>query len=163
MPFEPNVRPMATNIALDDHMDVPGLIDGAKHPELIPDKVAYRLYFVAVSEMPNPSEQQKLRQAAHLKATGIKDEQDRQSFVDVLTDFKVRYNALIAAYNQAAEAADEAGTSPDLAGFIRKRDELVQSTRDKLTNSMSAESLARLDARVQIEKRNMKVSGGEVQ
>ena len=36
------------------------VIDGAKQPELIPDAVAYRLYFVTVSETPNAS-----REAQH--------------------------------------------------------------------------------------------------
>jgi hypothetical protein len=36
------------------HSDA-NVIDGAIHPELIPDTVAYRLYLIAVSENPTPS------------------------------------------------------------------------------------------------------------
>jgi hypothetical protein len=146
-----------------NHPDVVGLIDGGQHPELIPDKVAYRLYFVVVSEMPNPSDQESLRQAAHLKPIGITKQEDMHSLSEVLTDFKVRYTELIANYNQLAEAADKAGTTPDFQTFLQKRDELVQFTRDRLKSTLSAEALARLHARVQSEKKHMKVSVGEVQ
>lgn len=145
------------------HTGVSGLIDGAQHPELIPDQVAYRLYFVVVSEMPNATQQERLRQAAHLKSIGVTKDEDLQSLIQVLTDFKVRYTQLVTAYNQVAEAADRAGSSPDFGTFLRNRDDLVQSTRDRLTSTLSAEALALLDARVQSEKTHMKVSVGEAQ
>src|SRR4029077_6525313 len=49
------------------------VIDGAAHPELIPDSVAYRLYFVAVSTVQNPAEAEQKHQHAHLMKTGLGD------------------------------------------------------------------------------------------
>jgi hypothetical protein len=38
-----------------------GIIDGATNPELVRDSVAYRLYFIAVSENSDPSPDQAAR------------------------------------------------------------------------------------------------------
>jgi hypothetical protein len=48
-----------------------GTINGEQHPELIPDSTAYRLYFIVVSELPNPSPEQRNRQLSHLHKIGL--------------------------------------------------------------------------------------------
>ena len=56
------------------------VIDGAEHPELIPDSIAYRLFFVTVSLKPNPTQEDRNRQQAQLKAIGLQAS-DMQIFV----------------------------------------------------------------------------------
>jgi hypothetical protein len=49
------------------HSGIPGAIDGSKTPELIPDSVAFRMFFEAVSEPPLPTPEQVRRQRAKLR------------------------------------------------------------------------------------------------
>src|SRR5437867_1277858 len=44
-----------------------GTIHGSKTPELIPDSMAYQLFFRAMSEPPNPSPAQRARQLSRLR------------------------------------------------------------------------------------------------
>src|SRR5258708_37750208 len=76
----------------------PGVIDGAVHPDLIPDAVAYRLYLFTVSTGQNPTETEQSRQRAHLMKIGL-DDIDQQMLVSVLVAFRARYDALVAEYN----------------------------------------------------------------
>ena len=138
------------------------MIDGAQHPELIPDSDAYRLYLVAVSEMPNPTAEQRNRQLAHLGKIGLADN-DHQSLVAVLSAFNVQYAGLIARYNASAEAALRVGATADIKSFLVERDDLVQGTRDRLRNLLTPQGMARLDARVQNEKTKMRVAAKERQ
>ena len=46
------------------------MIDGAVHPELIPDIAAYRLYLLAVARSATPTEQERRHQAAQLGVIG---------------------------------------------------------------------------------------------
>jgi hypothetical protein len=133
------------------------VIDGAAHPELIPDSTAYRLLFVVVGEPPNPTPQGVVRQAARLNAAGLTGN-DAQAAVGVLATFKTRYADLLAHYNQAVLGAQRAGPAPDLPSFLAARDALVQSTRCALTSALTPKGAASLSAYVQHEKAHMEVS-----
>lgn len=153
----------STTLAFAQHEhDSSNIVDGATHPELIPDSAAYRLYFVAVSEMPNPSGEAQQRQLSHLGRIGLGDK-DLQVLIETLNAFKAQYSEMITEYNASATIADQAGAQPDLAGFVVRRDALVQSVRDKLKETLSAEGLAQLDAHIQSEKKGMKVAAQEAQ
>src|SRR6266403_4168250 len=67
----------------------PNLIDGAVHPERIPDSVAYRLYLVTVSTGQNPTEAAQKGQRAHLLKTGLVGT-DQQILVGILSDFRAK-------------------------------------------------------------------------
>lgn len=135
------------------------IISGAEHPELIPDSTAYRLFFIAAGEAPNPTEARKARQRAFLLTMGRLPDADNQTVVKVLETFKVRYAALIADYNDQVEsAAKTGGIPPDSDEFLKQRDRLVQNTRDQLALGLSADSMKRLDGHVQSEKRAMKIA-----
>lgn len=56
-----------------EHSHSSNIVDGALRPDLIPDEAAYRLYFVAVSEMPNPSGEARQRQLSHLGRIGLQN------------------------------------------------------------------------------------------
>lgn len=139
-----------------------GIVDGAVHPEMIPDSTAYRLYFIAVSEPPNAAPEQKNRQLAHIRRTRLTNT-DCEALVGALADFKTQYTDLIDRYNETAEAATKAGVQPDLQTFIQQREALVQATRDNLTMVLSPDGVSRLDSHVQKEKKGMKISPTEVQ
>jgi len=147
-----------------EHQDpAPDLIDGAVNPGLIPDTVAYRLYFITVSETRNAPPEARKRQLAYLSKVGL-NENDLSSIISVLESFKTSYNELVARYNEAAAAAAEKeGKTPDYETFVFKRDMLVQTTREDLHAVLSANGLASLDAFIKNEKRHMKIGLREAQ
>lgn len=134
------------------------LIDGAVHPELIPDSVAYRLYFAVVSESPSPLPNEARRQHAHLSKAGLA-EQDIQAASKVLANFKLAYAALIYTYNHSPEVLNN--TNNGLQLFLAKRDALVQETRNALQAALSPAGMALLDDHIQREKAHMKVAAKE--
>lgn len=142
------------------HHPESGLIDGAVHPELIPDLTAYRLYFVAVSRPPAPSDNEIKHQAAQLSKIGLQDT-DRGIVIDILASFNSRYHDLIKDYNEVATAAWNRGEHPDAASLSAERDRLVQSTCDGLKAALSPDGWTRLDSHVKSEKQKMKISARE--
>jgi len=135
----------------------PRLIDGAVHPELIPDSTAYRLYLAAVSTAPNPTEAEQKRQTVNVMKTGLSDT-DQQLFISILADFRAKYDALLAAYNDSAKAASAHNETVDIHPLLTKLDGLVQSTRDAINARLSSQGAMRLNSFVLAEKKNMKVT-----
>lgn len=132
------------------------VIDGSLNPELIPDSTAYRLFFVSVAEGANPAPEEVARHKSHLARIQLKAN-DGQSLADALRTFKQQYDDLIKNYNGTADGAILQGEAPDYSGFLRQRDALVQTTRDKLKLALSPEALRKLDSFVQGEKLRMKI------
>jgi hypothetical protein len=160
--------PASINLTAQDtppdhqHHQVAGTtIDGAEHPELIPDLTAYRLYLLAVSEPPSPTEGQRLRQEARLKKVGMKDF-DRLALINILASFNLQYHSLIDSYNKAATEAWTHQQRTDPGPLRFELDSLVQSTHDAIRGTLSDDSWTRLDAHVQGEKKRMKISAPEV-
>ena len=146
-----------------DHSAPSAVIDGNEHPEQIPDIVAYRLYFTSVGESPNPTEGRKRRQRAFIAKIPGLTQDDPDALARTLEDFKVQYDAMVAAYNARVEAAVKGSTNlPDGDAFLAERDQLVQETRDRLKQVLSANGMAGLDAHVQAEKRRMRISSQKV-
>jgi hypothetical protein len=132
----------------------PGMIDGAQHPELIPDSTAYRLFLVAVEQIPNITAAQTGFKKAHILRLGLNDN-DAQAFAKVVENFRTRYDDLIKNYNDAAEVALPQGQAPDYDTFLRQRDALVQNARDDLSKMLTAEGMSKMDAVIQSEKSHM--------
>jgi len=147
-------QPTSTSNVATSPADV---IDGAKHPELIPDLVAYRLFLITVAEPENATAERKQRQRAFLRAAGIEDD-DLRSVVNVLATFKANYDDLVERYNDSVDVATRAGLEPDLRTFLSQQDALVESTREALKATLVAQRMGRVEAYVQREKRNMKVA-----
>lgn len=133
------------------------IIDGAVHPELIPDVVAYRLFFVTVAEPPDASARQLARERAFLRAAGLADA-DIAPAEQVLANFKLEYDRFIKTYNQLTQQAISEGRSPDFTGLVLERDQLVEATRVLLESTISPDEAKRFEAHMQSEKRNMRVS-----
>lgn len=134
----------------------PPAIDGSVHPELIPDSLAYRLYFVALSTPQNPTQAEQDRQHAHVMKTGLA-ESDQQIFVAILSDFRSKYDALTAQYNESARAASAHNGTTDVHVLLKSLDDLVQSTRDAIGVRLTSRGAARVHSFVLSEKKNMKV------
>ncbi len=135
----------------------PDMINGAKHPELIPDPIAYRLFFLTVAEPADTADEQRARQRAYLRTAGLKEE-DVQPAAAVLATFKSQYDELVGRYNESVQVANETGAEPDLATFLSQQDELVESTRKALEAAIGPEVAKRFEVHVQHEKRNMRIT-----
>jgi hypothetical protein len=135
----------------------PNVIDGSAHPELIPDSVAYRLYLVAVSTAQNPTEAEQARQRAQITRTGLVSI-DQQLFINILSDFRTKYDALVTEYNDGARAAAARNETADVHALLRKIDDLVQSTRDAIGVRLSSKGAEKLYTFVVSEKKNMKMT-----
>jgi len=136
------------------------MIDGAVHPEMIPDATAYRLYLVMVSRPDSSTDQHKKRQEAQLGKIGLQDG-DHKALAAILSNFNSEYQNLIQTFNQKATAEWARGERPDLESLRLQRDQLVQSTHDAVKTALTAKGWALLDAHVQNEKKHMKMSAKE--
>jgi hypothetical protein len=141
---------------------VTSLIDGAQHPELIPDSTAYRLFLIMVSEPQNATAEESERQLAFLRAAGLEDA-DIQAAIPILAKFKVRYSDLMKRYNASVDRANAGGSAPGLANLLRSRDRLVQTARDQLAAVLSEEAISRFHAHIQKEKTGMTIPAKEGQ
>ncbi|MGH9454955.1 MAG: hypothetical protein ACRD2O_13385, partial [Terriglobia bacterium] len=125
-------RPLSSSAAAPQSaVSRPALIDGARHPELVPDLVAYRLFFVTVAEPAQPTAEQKARQRAQLLTAGLKQD-DLQHASSVLATFKAEYGDLVERYDESVDVANRSGKAPDLQRFLSQQDALVQATREAL-------------------------------
>lgn len=138
------------------HPNAPVVIDGTIHPELIPDSIAYRLYFFTLSVGTNATEEDRNRRLMHLHKVGLR-ETDLNALVATLADFRTKHDVLVTQYNASADAALARNEAPDTAHFLRQLDALVQSTRDTLKLRLTPAGMTQLDAFVQSEKKMMRV------
>lgn len=159
LPFAASGRAQTPNTP-HQHASAAPIVDGATHPELIPDSVAYRLYFEVISIGANATDEDRKRQRAFTGVIGLEAE-DVNILIGILNTFRVRHDALVAEYNLSAQAAADRNEVPDTAAFVQRLDELVQSTRSALKAQMSPRGMIQFDAFVRSEKKRMKVQGGE--
>ena len=113
------------------------LVDGSKHPEQIPDDLAYRHYFLAVATHEQPSAEEQERQKAQLAPLGL-SEPDRQQIVLQLGRMTTQLEAIEA----EREASD--GTDAALAGFSVRRDALLSQKAASVRGALSADGASRL-------------------
>ena len=100
-------------------------IQGSADPSAIPDNTAYRLYFIAIGNPPDPTEPMKARQKAHLGKMSRMSDADKAALVSVMDDFKVRLKIMADAYNAQVEAAVKGGTAlPDVIAFFARREQV---------------------------------------
>jgi len=125
----PGSNPGVTNLVV--------LVDGSKHPEQIPDDLAYRHYFLAVATHEQPSAEEQERQKAQLAPLGL-SEPDRQQIVLQLGRMTTQLEAIEA----AREASD--GTDAALASFRVRHDAVVSQTASSVRGALSADGASRL-------------------
>jgi hypothetical protein len=90
--------------------------------------------------------------------TGLVDT-DQQILVSILSDFRAKYDAFVADYNDSAKVATARNETTDVHTLLKKLDDLVQSTQDSIGVRLSSRGAAQLHSFVVSEKKNMKVTG----
>jgi hypothetical protein len=140
--------------------DPPDTIDGAKHPELIPDDVAYRLIFLAVAE-PEGAPAARIALARAKIAPARLSEDDAEAFLALLAAFRKQFDALNAQERDLLRrnfAVHPLSTIAEQLGGIRaQRAKLFADTIAALPARLSDEGMAKLDAHLQKEKHGMKM------
>jgi hypothetical protein len=134
-------------------------IDGQKNPELIPDKVAYRLFFLAVSQTFEAKVNLEVR-FAHLRSAGLTDS-DVLVASQILDNFRSQYLAVVNEYNN--DLGTQSGSTAALPLFKSKRDVLVSNTRDALVFGLSTLGRDSFLKRVKSEKAGMVIDAKEAQ
>ncbi len=151
----------AQNSPPHQHTDTAAdVVDGSLHPELIPDSVAFRLYFIALAEEDATLTTASDHQKAFFFMAGLPNT-DVEAAAGILRNFKSRLDALTDAYNTAVVSTND--STNDRTLFVSKRETLVQATRDAFNAVLSNTGAAHFNAHVQREKQKMQVSAREVQ
>jgi hypothetical protein len=139
--------------------DMPGTIDGAKNPELIPDAIAYRLVFLAIMEPENPTEEQRARARAKISIAGL-SEDDTVAFLLHLSRFHTAITGIDSLIGQIyARNPTPTPSSSDAQLLIQlgnQLEDLIAKTIADLPTQLSTDGMARLYAFVQQAKRSMK-------
>ena len=140
--------------------DPPDTIDGAKHPELIPDDVAYRLIFLAVAE-PEGAPADRIALARAKIAPARLSEDDAVAFLTLLTAFRKQFDALNAQETdllQSNFAVHPLSTvAEQLRGIRAQRAKLFADTVAAMPARLSEGGVAKLGEHLQREKHAMKM------
>jgi hypothetical protein len=136
------------------------MIDGSKNPELIPDSLAFRLYFIALSENDSTLTESTERQKAFFATAGLKAA-DTEVAASILRVFKKRLDAMTDAYNMAVASTNDSTSGRTF--FASKREDLVQATRNEFSIMLSADGAEHINGYVHGEKGKMKASKSEIQ
>jgi hypothetical protein len=161
----PAQQPPGTNGAGHHHAVVkstggkqtlPGGVDGSVTPQLIPDTVAYRMFFQLMSEPANATPHELARQRANLAPAKLSSA-DLAVVFQVLAGFRVNLLAIQQAFSNAWNAAGQSNAAFDGTPFSNQRDELTQATVASLQAQLSPDGMTRLKAYVQAEKKNMTI------
>lgn len=151
--------PDTTAQALPPQPDPPGMIDGAKDPDLIPDDAAYRAVFLAFAEREDATDAERARFQAKIRLAGLGEDDEAALFV-ILTAFKKQTDDL---KSQASEIlAQHPVPHPDSVEYKKLLD-IDQQGRAAFHEAMSAlparltsGGVTKLDVYIKGEKRRMK-------
>ena len=133
------------------------VVNGAVHPELIPDKEAFRLFFLAVGTDSKSLPEDLVRQRSMLAQAKL-SAKDAETAVGILTEFKQTYDALVQKYNDAVAAATTPAELPDGGKLNADTDVLTLTTEAKMGSQLSPSGFRSLYAFVQSEKSKMSVT-----
>jgi len=125
-------------------------IDGSKHPELISDTTAYRLFLATYAGADN---QHRKLQSALFQKIGISQD-DQVIMTNTLNDFNVRFPQIL------GEDAKETALNPstDHRTFVINRDLMMDDILRALGVQLSRVGFQRLNGYVQGEKQRMRIS-----
>jgi hypothetical protein len=123
----------------------------------MPDITAYRLFFLAMAEDPNPTPDKQKRQAANLAKASLGN-LDQQAVVRILENHKIQYQAMIVKFNAEETAREQLGLPSQTAAFQDEINQVVQQTHDHLAQVLSQAGMAQLEALIQSEKSGMSIT-----
>ncbi|HEY6386181.1 MAG TPA: hypothetical protein VIX91_10905 [Candidatus Acidoferrum sp.] len=129
---------------------------GTVNGERVPDAVAYRLYFIHVSQLPGNL------QTAQLKKVMLSSE-DSVILTNSLAGFKDKYLNLVEAFNAEAAVAELNGKLPNFTAHHTAIAKLVDETTQNLFASLSSAGVGKFTGYVKSEKINMRISESEAQ
>jgi hypothetical protein len=136
----------------------PQMIDGGVNPELIPNSVAYRMYYIAATETTSgwSSAEKSEYLRSFFRLPGASDE-DMDTVEAILLDFRSQYDQLIVNFNAQATENLKNAVVTDPSSLTDQFDDLT----DKTTKSLSKvfkDKQGSLEAHIQDEKKHMKVT-----
>ncbi|MEO8657450.1 MAG: hypothetical protein ABI693_03230 [Bryobacteraceae bacterium] len=126
-------------------------IDGSQNPTLISDRIAYRLFFLALAEPRNPTPEQRKRLSAKLTLAALSGD-DIDFIASALADYQERGTDLLRKH-QPTGGSQAIGPN---STFEDDMDTLVSRTQSAIKARLAPGAFARLDRLVQREKANMK-------
>ena len=124
------------------------IVNGSLNPSAISDAIAYRLYFYVLTNE---------AQAANVAALHL-NSSDSQEVISILNDFKSQDERI-----RSQHGSEALSGKSDVVKFQDERDELIQSTRNKLQQSLSSQGMSSLDSAVQLNKTNITLTVGKPQ
>lgn len=139
------------------HHSTANVIDGSVHPELIPDRDAFRLFFLAAATSTNATTDEKKRQRAMFSSAGF-NENELAAASTILVDYKTQYEQAIQQYNDAVALARSPDQLPDGKKLVAELNMLTTTAQAKLESSISGKSARHLYEHVQHEKSRMRVA-----
>ncbi|MBB5061190.1 hypothetical protein HDF16_005926 [Granulicella aggregans] len=125
----------------------PGVIDGSKTPELIPDSTAFRLVFLSLRVPQSPTEGDLKKQEMHFKRIGLSDV-DKAAARDVLSHFHTAYHQWQTKYIQTSNPID-------MTAARSEREAIVEETTASFINQLSSDGATKLAKFVQSAKVRM--------
>ena len=117
------------------------VIDGATNRSQIPDTIAYRLYFLVLT---NGS------QEANMNALGL-DAHDREAAVSILKDFRAQDARTRESHATLARQGRDTST------FLQERDTLVDDARNQLREKLSLNGMRAIDNAAQENKSQIRI------
>jgi hypothetical protein len=129
----------------------PGTIDGAKHPELIPDEVAYKMFFLSLLEPADPTLVQPARQEAKLRMIGLSTD-DKAALLEALSDFQKGLADLKGRSDEILKATPNpvpgSAEWQELSGIETQTNTVVTGTVEALRSRLSQDGFAKLQTRL---------------
>lgn len=131
------------------------VVDGASHPQEIPETVAFRMFYRALAQPANATPEQIDMQRA-LVSSATLSESDLKQLFWVMADYRasldnLRHNVKLA--RQLPKGVDEA-TAQRLTA---ERDQIVEQATANLTATLSKEGMAHLHELILSERKNMAI------
>ena len=160
--------------------DEPGMIDGAKNPELIPDRVAYSLLFRVISGRQNEADRERVRSYVRQFGTGVKGCDDNKDCskrmsnadVDAILAAAAEYQGRVAALDQQAGEIKKnnwSNRTPEIMAQLtqlqRQKDAVIDEFVASMPKRLSPGGLKRLrdhvEGRVKVKTKIKKHAAGD--
>lgn len=141
--------------APSEHKTIAGAIDGSTNPELIPDSVAFRMFYRALWEPVTATTDQTARQRAKVSRAQLSESDLGQMFSSMAA-----FGTNLVAFEKDVHATQAYGpglSSEQISAFTAQRDALVASTTAELQAHLSADGMERLSLLIRSEKKNMTI------
>lgn len=131
------------------------LVDGAIHPEKIPEAVAFRMFFRTLAQPANPTPEQVDRQRSMVAPANL-SESDLRGLAQVMSDYHFALESLRHEF-RAAKASLGGIDEYTSQKLTAERDAIVDDAKTQLTANLSAEGMARLRNLILSERKNMAI------